>query len=164
MLLPRLEDNHPLRQEFKGIVGNVLMKYVKELPWMRKFIPEHITHEYTRLTKMNTHTVTHSTIFFLRVFLATPTSLTNLFSQVHTILVSGSATAGDWGPPPNSKKSEKLSKGNGIKLVMGMPLDGKIVSKSPLLTSIGFFRAGAATYRWMALRWSDFPNIRVLDA
>eukprot|EP00112_Aurelia_sp_Birch-Aquarium-sp1_P016473 Seg3738.2 transcript_id=Seg3738.2/GoldUCD/mRNA.D3Y31 product="hypothetical protein" protein_id=Seg3738.2/GoldUCD/D3Y31 len=55
--LPSLQDNQLLQREFKNIVGNVLIKYVEDLSWMRKYIPENIAHDYTSFTRKKSEVV-----------------------------------------------------------------------------------------------------------
>eukprot|EP00794_Sanderia_malayensis_P013248 gene13248-biopygen10567 len=55
--VPSVDDNLKLRQDFRNIVGNILIKYIKELDWMRKYVPTHIAHEYSKFTKKKSSVV-----------------------------------------------------------------------------------------------------------
>ena len=48
--LPSVDDNLKLRDEFKILIGQTLKQHLEEMSWLDKFIPDHITHEYTKET------------------------------------------------------------------------------------------------------------------
>eukprot|EP00794_Sanderia_malayensis_P001608 gene1608-1779_t len=48
--LSNVDDNLKLRDEFKILIGQTLKHNLKEMSWLDKFIPDHITHEYTKET------------------------------------------------------------------------------------------------------------------
>ena len=61
LFLPSVEDNHHLRSEFKIIVGRVIKNHVKEMNWLENFIPDHIPHENSKLTKQKSEIVSYDT-------------------------------------------------------------------------------------------------------
>lgn len=51
LLLPSIEDHQRLLSNWIVLVGKVISKYVPALRWMRLYLPEHIKHEYSSITK-----------------------------------------------------------------------------------------------------------------
>eukprot|EP00794_Sanderia_malayensis_P004311 gene4311-4883_t len=51
LLLPNVDDNKALRQEFRYLVANTLTTYCKELQWMDQYIPKYLTHEHIESSK-----------------------------------------------------------------------------------------------------------------
>ncbi len=46
-----------LGDEFKILVGRTLQKYVPELDWLNKYVPDHISHKYTKGTTIKSEIV-----------------------------------------------------------------------------------------------------------
>lgn len=57
LLLPNVDDNKALRQEFRYLVANTLTAHCKELQWMDKYIQKHLTHEHMEFSKCKSKVV-----------------------------------------------------------------------------------------------------------
>ena len=50
-------DEFALREEVKILVSRELVKYFKELAWMKTFVISHISHEYISETKKKSEVI-----------------------------------------------------------------------------------------------------------
>ena len=56
-LLPSLEDNEHLRNEWATLIGHCIARNIPSLDWMGSFVPSHIQHQYMNETKKKSHVV-----------------------------------------------------------------------------------------------------------
>lgn len=64
-VLPSVDDHQRLESHWTTLVGHIICKYIPSLQWMQHYIPEHIPHEYSDVTKKKSEVVSCYVLYTL---------------------------------------------------------------------------------------------------